>query len=86
MDDRMVDSEMLGNLQSYAFDEGCTAGKNKLINYIEGIRDWLRNLAEDKTLPIDVKVYTLLWQEIQSIDHGLAIMENEGKNEQTTKN
>lgn len=45
--------------------------EEKLRNYILGIRDWLRNLAEDRTLPMDVKVHTLLWQEIQSIDHDI---------------
>ena len=42
-----------------------------LVNYIEGIRDWLKNLAEDRTIPMDVKVHELLWQEIQSIDHDI---------------
>ena len=40
-------------------------------NYIEGIRDWLRNLAEDKTIPMDVRVHKMLWNEIQSIDHDI---------------
>lgn len=44
-----------------------------LKNYIVGIRDWLKNLAEDRTLPMDVKVHELLWQEIQSIDHDIGI-------------
>lgn len=40
-------------------------------DYIISIRDWLKNLAEDRTLPMDVKVHDLLWQEIQAIDHEL---------------
>ena len=40
-------------------------------SYIEEIRNWLRNLAEDRTIPMDVKVYNLLWEEIQSIDREL---------------
>ena len=40
-------------------------------DYIEEIREWLRNVAEDRTLPMDVKVYNMLWQKIQTIDHDL---------------
>ena len=40
-------------------------------SYIEGIRDWLKNLAEDRTLPLDVKVHDLLWCQIQTIDHDI---------------
>jgi len=71
MDDRMADSQMLGDIRSDAFEEGCKFAEQKLISYIEGVRDWLRNLAEDRTLPMDVKVHSALWQEIQSIDHNI---------------
>ncbi len=43
--------------------------EEKLKSYIESIRDWLKNLAEDRTMPMDVQVHNALWQEIQSIDH-----------------
>lgn len=43
----------------------------KLRSYIEGVRDWLKNLAEDRTLPMDVKVHEALWQMVQSIDHDI---------------
>jgi len=46
-----------------------------LRGYIGCVRDWLRNLAEDRTLPMDVKVYNAIWQEIQSIDHDLEEMD-----------
>lgn len=42
--------------------------ETRLTNEIMRIRDWLRNLAEDKTIPMDVKVYTMIWNEIQLID------------------
>lgn len=45
--------------------------EEKLKDYIRGIRDRLRNLAEDRTLPMDVRVHELLWREIQSIDHDI---------------
>lgn len=45
--------------------------EERLIGYIEGIRDWLKNLAEDRTQPMDVKVHNNLWAEIQSIDHDI---------------
>tara|TARA_Y100000310_G_C20584650_1_gene764764 strand:- start:15 stop:203 length:189 start_codon:yes stop_codon:yes gene_type:complete len=45
--------------------------EEKLISYIEGIRDWLKNLAEDRTQPMDVNVHNDLWAEIQSIDHDI---------------
>jgi len=45
--------------------------EEKLKNYIEGISDWLQNLAEDRSFPMDVKVHKALWQEIQSIDHDI---------------
>lgn len=45
--------------------------QEKLKSYIKGIRDNLKNLAEDRTMPMDVKVYNWLWEEIQSIDHDL---------------
>lgn len=51
--------------------------EEKLMSYIEGIRDWLKNLAEDRTLPMDVKVHEALWQEIQSIDHDIETDFNE---------
>ncbi len=35
---------------------------------IETIRDQLKSLAEDRTMPMDVQVYNALWQMIQSID------------------
>lgn len=41
--------------------------------YIIEIRDWLRNLAEDRAFPMDIRVYETLWQEIQSIDHWLKL-------------
>ena len=44
---------------------------SKSDNYIETVRDELKALAEDRTLPMDVKVHTALWQTIQSIDHYL---------------
>ncbi len=40
----------------------------KEIDYIEDIRDWLKNLVEDRTLPMDIKVHEAIWQMIQSID------------------
>ena len=43
--------------------------EQKLKNYIESIRDGLKSLAEDRTMPMDVQVHNALWQEIQSIDH-----------------
>ena len=55
--------------------------ENKLRNYIINIRDCLRNFAEDRTLPMDVKVHDWLWQEIQSIDHDLENDLNEVKSE-----
>lgn len=67
MDGRMADSEMLGDIQAGAVDD---AGKF-FVNYIEGIRDRLKNLAEDRTQPMDVNVYNDLWVEIQSIDHDI---------------
>ena len=76
MDDKMADSEMLGNIQSDAFEEGCKKG----VEYIKSIRDWLRNLAEDRTLPIDIKVHEALWQEIQAIDHDIETNFQELKN------
>jgi len=42
--------------------------QRELVKQIEEIREWLRNLAEDRTQPMDVKVHEALWQEIQSID------------------
>lgn len=45
--------------------------EKQLKSYIESVRDWLKNLAEDRAIPMDVQVYNLLWQEIQSIDHDL---------------
>ena len=45
--------------------------EEKLRRYIETIRDYLRLLAEDRNLPMDVKVHEALWHEIQSIDHDL---------------
>lgn len=44
---------------------------DKLEGYIESIRDWLKNLAEDRTQPMDVKVHDALWNMIQSIDHDI---------------
>lgn len=35
---------------------------------VESIRDWLKNLAEDRTMPMDVQVHEAIWQMIQSID------------------
>jgi hypothetical protein len=48
--------------------ECSTSMEDKLEGYIFSIRDWLRNLAEDRTLPMDVQVHTALWREIQTID------------------
>ena len=45
--------------------------EEKLKSYIENIRDWLRDLAEDRTDPMDVNVYNTLWCRIQTIDHDL---------------
>lgn len=45
--------------------------EEKLINYIESIKGWLRNLAEDRTMPMDVQVHEELWHMIQSIDHDI---------------
>ena len=42
-----------------------------LIEYIKSIRDLLRDLAEDRMLPMDVKVHDILWNEIQTIDKDL---------------
>ena len=71
MDDRMADSEMLGDIQEDGFNQGFEAGSKSMVNYIESIRDWLKNLAEDRTHPMDVKVHNDLWAEIQSIDHDI---------------
>lgn len=71
MDNGMVSSEEVGVIQSSAFGEGYKVAGNKFISYIVGIRDFLKNLAEDRTLPMDVNVHDLLWQEIQSIDHDI---------------
>ena len=38
----------------------------KELDYIEGIKNDLRNLAEDRTIPMDVTVHEKLWQMIQS--------------------
>lgn len=46
-------------------------GEKELKNYIENIRDWLKNLAEDRTIPMDVEVHNLLWAKIKSIDHDI---------------
>jgi len=67
MDDKMADSEMLGDIQA----QGAEEASKFFVNYIEGIRDWLKNLAEDRTQPMDVKVYNALLGEIQSIDHDI---------------
>ena len=77
MEDRMADSEMMGDIEANGFDLGCQAVEDKLIPYIEGVRDWLKNLAEDRTLPMDVKVHKLLWDKIQSIDHDIETKFNE---------
>lgn len=45
--------------------------EEKLINYIESMRDGLKSLAEDRTMPMDVKVHESLWQIVQSIDHDI---------------
>ena len=45
--------------------------ERKLRNYIETIRDGLKSLAEDRTMPMDVQVHDALWHTIQSIDHEL---------------
>lgn len=42
--------------------------QRQLREQIEEIREWLKNLAEDRTQPMDVKVHEALWQEIQTID------------------
>lgn len=45
--------------------------KGRLKDYIENIKERLKNLAEDRTLSMDVKVYDALWVEIQVIEHDL---------------
>lgn len=45
--------------------------EKKLKSFIECIRDNLKTFAEDGTIPMDVKAYNWLWQEIHSIDHKL---------------
>jgi hypothetical protein len=55
--------------------------EQKLVDYIGHVKDWLRNLAEDRTLPMDVKVHDLLWCEIQSIDHDIKTKFKGEKNE-----
>lgn len=45
--------------------------KIDFVSYIEGVADWLKNLAEDRTNPMDVKVYNEIWTEIQTIDHDI---------------
>jgi hypothetical protein len=42
--------------------------KVELIRYIETLREDLKNLAEDRNLPMDVRVHRWLWCEIQNID------------------
>ena len=69
----MADSEMIGDVQADAAEVGFQAGKDKLKEYIIGIRDWLKNLAEDRTQPMDVKVHDALWRQIQSIDHSIEV-------------
>ena len=73
MDDKMADSEMIGDAQAGAAEVGFQAGKDKLKGYVIGIRDWLKNLAEDRTQPMDVKVHDALWAEIQSIDYDIEV-------------
>lgn len=55
---------------SWESDGGDKMNENSK-EYIIQIRDWLRNLAEDRTIPMDVRLHAALWQEIQSIDHDL---------------
>ena len=54
-------------------------------DYIISIRDWLRNLAEDRTIPMDVKVHEMLWYEIQSIDHHIEEQLKREKHEKKNK-
>ena len=42
--------------------------------YIENIRDWLKNLVEDRTKPMDISVHEAIWNEIKSIDNDLKNM------------
>ena len=63
MDDRMADSE---EYDGSTDDEG-----RFLVNYILSVREWLKNLAEDRTQPMDITVYEALWQKIQSIDNDI---------------
>jgi len=73
MDDKMADSEMLGDIQSDGYNAGCKEVGDKLTSYIESIKDWLRNFAEDqenrKQLTVDLQQQ--IWNEIQSIDHDI---------------
>jgi hypothetical protein len=73
MDDRMADSEMLGNIQADGYNAGCKEVGDKLTSYIEHIRDWLRDFAEDpenrKQLTVDLQ--NQIWNEIQTIDHDI---------------
>lgn len=43
------------------------------MHYIESIRDWLKNLAEDRSNPMDVRVHRLLWDKAELIDHDIYI-------------
>lgn len=45
--------------------------EKNLREYIMQIRDELKNFAEDRTLPMDVRVHKWLWHEIESIDYYL---------------
>jgi len=47
-------------------------GSEELKSYILTIRQWLINLAEDRSLPMDVRVHESIWHQIRAIDRDLA--------------
>lgn len=73
MDDKMADSQMLGDIAADAIESGHKSAIEGIADYIMEIRDWLKNLAEDRSIPMDVKLHTLLWDKIQTIDHDIGM-------------
>lgn len=39
--------------------------------FVISIRNWLKNFAEDASMPLDIQRYNMLWDMIQSIDKDL---------------
>ena len=72
MDDRMADSEMMGNIQSDAFDAGFEAGKkeNDLIRMFDDIEKKLKAIVETLQQQIEE-----MRQSIDEIDKDLLLHE-----------